>query len=72
MMDNEADTVISFVSHENESFTLLKFGQRLICQNQKLQIPIFIVYKAQDVQLTKIKYNSSVMEICHKILWWHF
>ena len=69
MMDKEADMAILFVSHENESFTLLKLGQILICQNQKLQIPIFMVYKAPHVQLTKIKYDSSVMEICHEISW---
>ena len=40
-----------------------QFGQILICQNQKLlQIPDFMVYKAPDVQLTKIRYNSSVMD----------
>ena len=72
MMDNEADIVISFVSHENESFTLLKFSQILICQIQKLQIPIFMVYKAQEVQLTKIKHNTSLMEICHEIPWQPF
>ena len=47
MMDKEADMVILSVSHENEPFTLLKF----VCQNQKLQIPIFTVYKAPDVHL---------------------
>ena len=46
MMDNEADMVILFVPYENEWFMLSKFGQVLICQNQKLQIPIFMVYKA--------------------------
>ena len=51
MMDKEADMIILSVSHENEPFTLLKFGKILICQNQKLQIPIFTVYKAPDVQL---------------------
>ena len=39
----------------------------MICKNQKLQIPIFMVYKAPDVQLTKIKYDSSATEICHEI-----
>ena len=34
-MDKEADIAISFVSHENVSFTLLKFGQILICQIKK-------------------------------------
>ena len=68
-MDNEADLAVLFVSHENESFALLNFGQILIYQNQKLQIPIFIVYKAPDVQLSKIKYSSSVMDICHEIPW---
>ena len=43
MMDNEAGMVILFVSHENESCTLLKFDQILICQNQKRQIPNFMV-----------------------------
>ena len=54
-MDNEADLVILFVSHENELFTLLKFGEISICKNQKLRIPIFMVYTAPGVQLTKIK-----------------
>ena len=68
-MDNEAYMVILFVSHENEPFTLLEIRQILICQNQKLQIPIFMVYKASEAQLTKIKYNSYVMEICLEIPW---
>ena len=55
MMDDETDMGILFVSHENETFTLLKFGQILLYQNQKLQIPSLMVYKAPDVQLTKIK-----------------
>ena len=59
-------------TYVNESFTLLKFGQISICQNQKLQIPIFIVYKAPDVQSTKIKCGSSVTEICHEIAWQPF
>ena len=63
MMDNEADMVILFVSHENELFTLLKFGRILIYQNQQLQILIFMVYKAPYVQL--IKTNIIV-------LWWTF
>ena len=67
MMDNEAHMVILFVYHENEPFTLLEFRQILICQNQKLQITILMVYKVSDAQLTKIKYNSSVMEICLEI-----
>ena len=71
-MDNEADMVILCVSHVNKSFTLLRFGQILIYQNQKLQIPIFMVYKAPDVQLTKFKYNSSLMEIFHEISWQPF
>ena len=49
MMDNEADIVILFVPHENELITLLKFGQILICQNQKLHIRIFMVYKFPHV-----------------------
>ena len=57
-MNNEADMVILFVSHENESITLLKFGHILICQKQKRQIPILMVYKAPDVQLAKVKYDS--------------
>ena len=64
--------IILFVSHENESFTLLKFGQILICQSQKLQISTFIVYKGPDVQLTNIKCNSSVVEICYEIPWQPF
>ena len=59
-------------SYVNESFTLLKFGQISICQNQKLQIPNFIVYKTPDVQSTKIKCGSSVTEICHEIAWQPF
>ena len=59
-------------TYVNESFTLQKFGQISICQNQKLQIPIFIVYKAPDFQSTKIKYGSSVTEICHEIAWQPF
>ena len=72
MMDSEADMVILFVSNENESLMLMKFGQVLICQNQKPEIPIFMVYKAPDVQLTKTKYDSSVMEIFHEIPWQPF
>ena len=68
-MGNEADMVILCVSHKNESFVLLKFGQILICQNQKLQIPMFMLYKALNMQLTKIKYNSYQMDIHHEILW---
>ena len=45
--------VILCASHENESFMLLKFGQISICQNQKLQIPISMVYKPPDMILTK-------------------
>ena len=71
-MDNEADMAILYVSHKNESFPLPKFGQIVICQNPKLPIPIFMVYKAPDVKLTKIKYNNSVMEICHEIPWQSF
>ena len=49
MMDNESDMVIFFVSHK-KTVTLLKFGQILMWQKQKLQIPIFMVYKSADVQ----------------------
>ena len=49
LIDNEADKAILYVSQHNESFTLLKFGQILIYQNQKLQIPVFVVYNAPDV-----------------------
>ena len=28
---------------------------------------MLMFYKAPDVQLTKIKYNSYVVEICHEI-----
>ena len=65
-MDNEAYMVIQFVSHENEPFALQKFGQLLICQNQKLQILVFMIYKAPDVQSTKIKYDSSVWKFVMK------
>ena len=71
-MDNEADMVISIMSYKNEWFTLLKFNQIYIyiyiyiCQNQKLQIPIFMVYKAWDVQSTNFKYSSSVTDICNE------
>ena len=64
-MDNEADMVIVFASHDNESFMLLKFSQILVCQNQKLQSPIFMVYIVPNVILTKVKYNSYVIDICH-------
>ena len=60
------------VTYENESFTLLKFGQISKCQSQTLQIPIFIIYNAPDAQSTKIKYDSSVIEICHEIAWQPF
>ena len=60
-MDKETDAVISFESHESESFTLLKFGQIFMCQNQKLQIPIFMLYKAPVMELTK----SNII-----VLWW--
>ena len=72
MMDNKADMVILFVSRGKESFMLLKFGQIFIHQNQNLQIPIFMVYKVPDVQLIKIKYHSSLVEICHEIPWQPF
>ena len=65
-MNNEADIIILFVSHDNESFTLLKFGQISICQNQNLKIPISTVYKAPDVQLTTLKYISFTTDICHE------
>ena len=48
------------------------FGEIFICKNQKLRIPIFMVYKAPEVQLTKIKYDSSAKEICHEIHANHF
>ena len=68
-MDNEAAMIILFVSHENKFFALLEFDQILICQNQKLQIPNFMAYKAPGVQLTKIKYDISEMGICHEFPW---
>ena len=65
MMYNEADMVISFVSHGNEPFTLPKYSQILICQNQKLQIPIFMINKALYEHLTKFNYDNSLIEIWH-------
>ena len=53
MMYNEANMVILILSHANASFTLLKFGQVSICQKRKLQITIFLVYKASGAQSTK-------------------
>ena len=64
MIDIEADLVILLVSHVKESFTLLKFVQILICHKQ---IPISMVNKAPDVQLTYIWYISSATEICYEI-----
>ena len=70
MMDNEADMVILFVTppppkkkkKKKEPLTSLEFGEILMSKS-KLQILILMAYKALDVQLTKIKYNS---------LWWKF
>ena len=70
-MDNDTAMVILFVSKETESFSILMFG-KILCQNQKLQIAIFMVYKAPDMQLFKIKYDSSVMEIWHETPWQPF
>ena len=50
----------------------MELGQILICQNQKLQVPIFMVYKAPDVELIRIKYDDSVMEIKKKMPWQPF
>ena len=72
MTGNEADIIILFVSNQNESFMLLKLGQILTCHSQKLQILIFMVYNAPDVQLTRMKYNNSATEICHEIPWQPF
>ena len=41
MTNHEADMLSLFVSNEDDSFTLLKFGHILIYPNQKLQIPNF-------------------------------
>ena len=59
-MVDETDRVILFVPHENESFTLLTFGQILVCQNQKLQILSFMIYKAPGAQLAK-KLNMIIL-----------
>ena len=37
-----------------------------------MQIPIFRVYKVPGVQLTKIKCDYDVMDICHDISWQPF
>ena len=71
-MDNEADMVILFVSHENESFTLLNFGQILICQKFKAANSNLHGLQSSQVQSTKIKCNSSVMDIWHEIPWQPF
>ena len=61
--------VISFVAHKIEWFTLLKFVfVWRVCQTQMLQFPIVGVYGVPDVKSTKIKYNSTVMDICDENL----
>ena len=68
-MDNAAHMVISFVSHRNEWFTLLKFVFVCVCVNIKSSnFPIFGVYGVPDVQLTQIKHNSTVMDTCDENL----
>ena len=47
-MDIETDMVILLVSHKKE-FTLLKLALIYKWQNQKLRIPIFVVYEAPNV-----------------------
>ena len=64
-MENAAHMVISFVSHKNEWFKLLKvvFVWRVcVCQNQKLQFSDFRMSR----QLTQIRHNSTVMDIWMK------
>ena len=63
-MDNDADIVVLFVCHKNETLTLVKFGPISICHNQKLQILIFMVYKPPNVQLTK---KTIII-----VMWWKF
>ena len=41
---------------EMSNFRYISF-LKFICQNQHLQIPIFMVYKAPDVQSTNIKHE---------------
>ena len=63
-MDNAAHMVISFVFHKHEWFTLLKFMFVWRVCVSKSKAPIFRVYGGPDMQLTQIKHNSTVMDIC--------
>ena len=69
-MDNAAHMVISFVSHKNEWFTLLKFVfvWRVCVKIKSSNFPIFGVYGGSDVQLTQTKHNSTEMDICDENL----
>ena len=69
-MDNAAHMVILCVSHKYEWFTLLKFVfVWLVCVKiLSYNFPIFGVYGVPDVQSTKIKHNSDVMDICDENL----
>ena len=60
MMDNETDMIIYFICVPQKWVIY-------VTEDQNLQIPIFIVFVAPDVQLTQIKYESSVVEIYLKI-----
>ena len=61
-MDIEAHMVILFVSYKTKQLKLLMVVQIHKCQNQKMQIPIVVVYEVQDVPPTKNKHNSSVTD----------
>ena len=71
-MDNADHMVISFVSHNNEWFTLLKFlfVWRVCVKIKSYNFPIFGVYGGPGVQLTQTKDNSTVMDICDENLRW--
>ena len=71
MTNNKADIVILFVSHENGSFTLLKFGQILMAKSKVANFN-FHDLQCSRCAINKIKYNSSVMEIGCEIPWQHF
>ena len=52
------------MSHKNEWFMLLEFVFVCVYQIPKLQFSDFGVYGVLDVHSTKIKHNSSVMDVC--------
>ena len=71
-MDIETGMIILFVSHTKWVIYVTKLVQIHKCQNQKLQIPIFMVYEVPDMQSTKIKHNNSLMDICLETPRQHF